>query len=378
MRFLSLWMVLVCLTWLDLGVVAAQTGATLGLSGTRVTYDGDITVSAFTVSPAVRVYRPRFTLDATGAFSQIDGGAWSLQGRIAGSAFTPRFGGFQLEYGARADGSTHEDQSEAGQVAGNIRLHRHGPTRGIWLGGEVGRSWDGVDGRTLVSGQVGAWTTIGPGTFIATVTPAAIGESFRFTNLEAAGRVSVGSLELTAFGGLRAWGRPSDAETDGWGGASATWWLNNHLALVGAAGTYPPDFAQGFPGGRYATLSLRLATQRPTMRQTLARLYPRLAPPVARPVVPDFEVRHAAGEGQWTIRVRIADIQRLEIMGDFTDWVPVDLTRVDRDHWSVTLPIVSGTHRMNLRVDGGAWGVPPGVTVLKDEFGDAVGLLTVQ
>jgi hypothetical protein len=225
---------------------------------------------------------------------------------------------------------------------------------------------------------VGAWTTIGPGTFIATVTPAAIGQSFRFTNLEAAGRVSVGSLELTAFGGLRAWGRPSDAETDGWGGASATWWLNNHLALVGAAGTYPPDFAQGFPGGRYATLSLRLATQRPTMRQTLARLYPRLAPPVARPVVPDFEVRHAAGEGQWTIRVRIADIQRLEIMGDFTDWVPVDLTRVDRDHWSVTLPIVSGTHRMNLRVDGGAWGVPPGVTVLKDEFGDAVGLLTVQ
>jgi hypothetical protein len=33
---------------------------------------------------------------------------------------------------------------------------------------------------------------------------------------------------------------------------------------------------------------------------------------------------------------------------------------------------------MNVRVDGGAWGVPPGLTAVKDEFGGLVALLVVQ
>jgi hypothetical protein len=44
----------------------------------------------------------------------------------------------------------------------------------------------------------------------------------------------------------------------------------------------------------------------------------------------------------------------------------------------VTLALAPGTYRFNIRVDGGAWVVPVGVTRLADEFGGTVGLLTVR
>jgi 1,4-alpha-glucan branching enzyme len=65
-------------------------------------------------------------------------------------------------------------------------------------------------------------------------------------------------------------------------------------------------------------------------------------------------------------------------MGDFTDWAPAQLATGRRGWWTITLPIPAGTHRMNLRVDGGAWGVPPGLPVLTDEFSGTTALLTVE
>jgi hypothetical protein len=59
----------------------------------------------------------------------------------------------------------------------------------------------------------------------------------------------------------------------------------------------------------------------------------------------------------------------VEIMGDFTSWQPVRLARQGDGWWTASLPIPRGTHQMNVRVDGGAWGVPPGLTTVKDEFG---------
>jgi len=35
-------------------------------------------------------------------------------------------------------------------------------------------------------------------------------------------------------------------------------------------------------------------------------------------------------------------------------------------------------YRVNLRVDGGPWIVPPGLPSVVDEFGGAVGILTIE
>ena len=69
---------------------------------------------------------------------------------------------------------------------------------------------------------------------------------------------------------------------------------------------------------------------------------------------------------------------RVELSGDFTAWRPVQLRGEDGGWWSVSLPIAPGTYQMNVRVDGGGWIVPPGLTAIADEFGATVGILTIE
>jgi hypothetical protein len=66
------------------------------------------------------------------------------------------------------------------------------------------------------------------------------------------------------------------------------------------------------------------------------------------------------------------------MMADFTDWLAVPLEPTSADQWQLVLAVSPGVHRVNLRVDGAEWTVPPGLTAVKDEFGGAVGLLVVQ
>ena len=68
----------------------------------------------------------------------------------------------------------------------------------------------------------------------------------------------------------------------------------------------------------------------------------------------------------------------VEITGDFTQWDPVRLTRGSDGSWTAVFPISAGTHQLNVRVDGGAWRVPPGLLAATDEFGGAVGILTIE
>jgi hypothetical protein len=68
----------------------------------------------------------------------------------------------------------------------------------------------------------------------------------------------------------------------------------------------------------------------------------------------------------------------VELSGDFTGWKPVSLRRVRGDDWAVALPLDVGTHRVNMRVDGGVWVAPPGMTTTSDDFAGEVGLLVVE
>jgi hypothetical protein len=93
-------------------------------------------------------------------------------------------------------------------------------------------------------------------------------------------------------------------------------------------------------------------------------------------VVSAFEVRR--DKAQVSLRVRSAAGRSVEVMGDFTDWQPVALHQTGRDRWEVALPIAPGVHRLNIRVDGGRWGVPPAVAVVADEFNGSVGIVVIE
>jgi 1,4-alpha-glucan branching enzyme len=96
----------------------------------------------------------------------------------------------------------------------------------------------------------------------------------------------------------------------------------------------------------------------------------------AAAAVTHFAVQDA-GAGRRMLRVRVSRAERVEVAGDFTNWTPVPLTPVGDGWWTTTLPIPSGTHQMNLRLDARTWTVPPGLTRVADEFGGAVGILTI-
>ena len=56
---------------------------------------------------------------------------------------------------------------------------------------------------------------------------------------------------------------------------------------------------------------------------------------------------------------------------------PWPLRRRGDGMWETVLPIPSGLHRLNVRIDGGAWIVPAGLSRAADDYGDDVGILAV-
>lgn len=349
----------------------------------------DARVTAATVSPALRLDAPLAALDAGGTFSEGAAGAWTMQGAVAGSLFTPPAGPLRGELGATVGGSAHRDGTRTGLMLGRARLHVAGATRGLWVGGGGGRTWDEAAGwhRTAV-GDIGAWAALGRVTLSVAAAPTAVdtapGAGVRYTDAEAAVRWAGGRAELAGSLGGRASGGPG---TTGWGpatwgSAAATWWMAPRVAVVAAAGAYPVDYAQGFPGGRFGSVALRFAVGGAAPPRPAAPASPTDAPEAA-PVAPAFGV-HDAGRDSATgmtrraLRVRADGASRVELMGDVTDWAPVLLRRTADGWWEVTLPARAGAHQLNVRLDGGRWLVPPGLTALPDDFGGAVGLLVLQ
>lgn len=355
----------------------AQTVGSLDAGLTRVGYSGVPGITAYSVSPALQLFRPNASLLASGVFSEFGGGGWSAQGSASGSLFVPSGSRFQVELGTALAGTIPDSGSGTADLLGLARFHLADARHGLWAGGSLGRAYDGVSWRTAAGLEAAGWARLGNATVVASTSPTWIGDSLRFLDNEATLRWVRGPVELGAYGGFRTWFEPAGATATAWGGATAAYWLTNNLALVVAGGSYPADFSQGLPSGSYITFTMRVATRRPPTPSKLEAREYRLLQPLARPVVPDFLVTTVKGDSR-LVRVRAPSAESVEIMGDFNDWRPRRLTKGTGGDWTVVIPISKGTHRMNLRVNGGDWGVPPGVTALNDDFGGVVGVLVVE
>ena len=77
------------------------------------------------------------------------------------------------------------------------------------------------------------------------------------------------------------------------------------------------------------------------------------------------------------VRVHLRDVSNAEIAGDFTDWKPVALERLHGGWWYTVLRVPPGIHRVQLRLDGGAWQSPPGLPRADDGPGGPSGTLVV-
>ena len=333
---------------------------------------------AVTFSPALRLERRHAAVSASGTVSLFQRGDWGAQGILAGSAFSPDLGPLRGELSVAANGVAFRDYSESWQYIAQLRAHLHREGRGVWIGGGTGQTLVGTTWNPLAVVDAGGWVRQGPIAFRGSASRAAIGLEddglpngsggidgwVRYTELAGSLSLARGAFGLDLSGGLRA---PDAAPIARWGTVSASVWFTPHVAAVATVGSYLSDPMHRLPGGSYAMLTMRLASG----------AGPRASGDTPSRAV-DFVVSRAAEDGRRVIRIQAPRARRVELMGDFTDWRAVPLTREGGDVWHVELSIAPGTYRLSVRVDGGEWRAPPGIPAITDEFDGQVGVIVLQ
>lgn len=358
--------------------VAAQIHAWADLDVTRVESDSIGDSWGATFAPSLRYEPlPGAAVLVGAAYGRHADDLWALQGTFDATLTPDRIGPFVPELSLSGAALT-QGNGRSGNILSLARgrLHLARVRSGFWAGGGGGAGDDGLVSRTVAFADVGGWASLGPTTLSAAILPTSVDPGGGYLDAELAFGAAWRRLELTAGAGHR-WWRTEGLAEESWASVGLQLRLAGQLALTATAGRFPSDPARGFGDGRYLQVGARVGRARASDAEgwALRQAY-RSRPPIAAPVVRSLEVR-AAPTGRVFVVVA-PRATRVDLAGDFTDWEPLPLRRAPDGSWRLERRVPAGSHRFNLRVDGGAWGVPPGVPTLRDEFGGVVGVLVLD
>lgn len=367
-----------------------QSAIALNLGLSTVRYDRFLPSGAAFVSPSVRFELGDAVMGARGTYLVFESGNHSLQGTVAAAALGPRLGRFRLQAAGSAGASSYEEFSRFGHLLGDLRLHYQAGRSGAWLGFGAGRALFGAARSPIRRWTTGAWLRHEMATLALSATVNDVGDT-SYTDLEGVARGTLWNLELDGMLGARVWSQGGGRGIYGEGSLALP--LREGVALVVSGGRYPTNPTRGSISGRYLTLGVRLVgvtSRRPAARVAVRRALAELGsvshlPPSSSAGTNATDgagagPRLAVGDavrGTRAIRIQAGAAERVELMGDFTDWRPVALVRVAADAWEIRLPLSPGAHRLNVRVDGGPWVAPLGTREERDEFGSVVGIVVV-
>ena len=368
--------------------LSAQTvTGSVDLTAANTRYGDTFSGNSFAISPGLHVDAPSSVFDAGGSYSTL-ARSWAAQGNASGSLFTPRVSSLMGELAAYATGSSNGDGTHTGSLSGMGRAHVLNDVAGAWLGAGGGRVYNGVVWQNLVQGEVGAWANIPYGSLTAVVTPSKLGDSTKYTDTEGTLSVFRDRIGLDLDAGFRAGSSLpiSGGNSRAWGSASGAIWVTPSIAITASAGTYPVNFGQGFPGGRFVSAGIRIGRMpgyksgnegAPMMRPDELTPVPGVTAAAVNPLFPGkLRVVHDRA-GRTNLSIAAPSASLVEIAGDFSNWEPVALSKTADGRWIASLALKPGIYEMNLRVDRGAWISPPGLESKNDEFGQSVGLLIV-
>jgi hypothetical protein len=390
-------------------------------AGQYTVSDGVLPISALRFAPTVQFELPYATIKARGSAFLSEQNLQLADGIVTGTFTSPTVYGVRAEMIGNAsravdDRSLGTDQVDV-QTRIHVRFHDYG---GVWFGGGVARPWRVAVISSADVTDAGAWTKFGSiaskfgmATLTATFTnfsftkvasvqdtgsaslacasapimpigagvavkalfaesPAtsACERQSRFADLEGSMHWEVGAIELSVQTGHR-FGDSYDVTADSrrWTTASATVWLTDRIAVIGGGGRQPALPLRGLPARTFGMAGLEL-TYWPLSKSGVPVSLPRAT------LVKSFEMRPAA-VGMQKIIIHVGGVETVEVMGDFSDWSPLTVSRRGRDLWELSVPLSPGTHSINVRVDGGAWMAPPGMPTMHDGFGGDVGLIVV-
>ena len=354
---------------------AAQTTGTFDIGMSTVRYDGFLASGAASVTPGVRWERPNGTLTARGTYLRFESGHRSLQGSVAGSFFMPAAHRWRGEFSAGAGASRYVDFASFWHAVGEARLHFMESERGAWVSGTAGRASYGSAPRTVLAAGAGAWLRLPELTLRVSANLSHVGDT-SYTDVESSARTAWGQVTLDATLGARVWSRGGGRGM--YGETSAALSLGERMAIVLSGGRYPTDPISGSIAARYLTVAIRIQTVSPRHTMSRGSMAPRGsgADGTDAPTAARLEVQVDRSRPVRLV-VHVADATRVEVAGDFTDWQPLALNRTGGDLWEVVLPITSGVHRIDIRIDGAAWMVPAGTTRAPDDYGGDVGIFVV-
>jgi hypothetical protein len=352
----------------------------LDFGAAALRYADTLSTGAATVTPHLLADWGSSVVEASGTYSKFtSGGGSSSQGTLSAARFISADPRFFFELGGFAGGSAHSDGTRTGEVLANGLIHIPGDNKEIFLGAGGGRTWDAVEWRNVLLGEAGASIDMGSSNALVTISPTIVNDSIKYADTQASLSRKGKVVDLGLLVGFRAGDQLTtlSANVKAWASASAVVWITPRIGLVLAGGNYPVDPTQGFPGGRFASLSLRFTQQRRSSPVSIDSAPVSLPEVKAAPAVVGFATQRGSRDAV-TVRVNAPGALMVEINGDFTNWAPVKLVPAADGWWTSTLPLKRGKYQMNLRVNGGDWTVPPGLLSMIDEFGGTVGLLVVE
>ena len=358
----------------------AQTRAWADLDVTRVDAEGLEPTTGVTLAPSLR-------LDGAGgasslvlgaAYGRFESDQWAAQGTVDAGTTLPRIGALRPDLSLSAAGFSQSSRTDLNVLAlARSRLHYTGPNAGVWGGVGGGIGDDGDASRGIGFGDIGAWIAAGRASLAGTVLPTTVGSDEQYLDAELAGRAAWTRFEVIAGAGRRWWSSGDEREDESWASLALEMRVVQRVAFTAAVGSFPTDPARGFRDGDYLQFGVRVGPPRNVALDAWAlREAYRMRPPLVAPVVTGFEVRTSLA--MRVLRIAAPAASTIEIAGDFTDWEPMPLVRGADGAWQFERVIGAGTHRFNVRVNAGAWGVPPGVPTMHDDFGGVVALLILD
>ncbi len=349
--------------------------------------------SALLLQPSIRWDHPSTSVDAqaswlAGPNARMDGDA-----AVRAHYFSPVYKHLRLDVAGAAERTAGPDVTESSNaLEGDANLSFAYGAGGFWVSGGQRESAARTLPTQLRMFGAGGWRRIGSAVFSASVTTNRTGSSNglrggaspgsdslgnvidtssrtssvarQYADLESSVYWSHGALALDGLLGTRV--TTSYGQRATWGRAQASWALDQQFALVAAGGTRAPEPAIGRVGGNFFSLGVRLASA-PWIAHALHH--------GARSSASSFGVR--ADGSTRIIYVRAPAARTIELMADFTDWQPRMMRHVANDEWELALHVAPGSHRLNIRVDGGEWSTPPGAGTVQDEFNGLVGLVVI-
>ncbi len=195
---------------------------------------------------------------------------------------------------------------------------------------------------------------------------------------------------LWQFGGIaisasKTW-RAGFGATHGTGSGYAIaslWQLRGPFTFAAQAGRQLADPLRGLPQASYMSMSMRVQLGRTPNARVYATRIRGAANRVAsdlfvfEPIAgAEYRLERRDGGAELVLRVTAASDAIVEVAHSANEWTPLRLTR-DGDAFVARVTLASGAHRVALRVNGGAWRAPRGLSRVSDDFGGSAGLLIV-